>query len=181
MQNLSHDIKLKIKKRIAKEIIILLSGFLLALIIFLLVYPYNWIYESKVRDIEKSIISKQKQADSLYAEFKNIISKNRITGVDKDIPNDISKFSKTQQFHAIVHGTTPVFGMVDMRNTYSKAPIAGGGSYLTDDYKYKILSFEEQKDFGVNVFIIILIILYPLRILYLLIIWSIKTIKQKEN
>lgn len=201
--------KLKAKKRIAKEIIILLCGFVLALIIFLFIYPYNWFYESKTKNIEKLIVLKQKQEDSLHsmdsltillqeyvATANNIAYKGdwsiinskfpELKDYDKQVLKDYVATANNTKYGGdwnVINSKFPEFFAKNIN--YNKAIILQNEiSKLQDakiDVKWNILSSKEQKDFGLKVFFIILLILYPIRFLYILIIWSFKILKQKEN
>jgi hypothetical protein len=61
--------ELKTKKRIAKEILLFLSSVLFSLIIYLLVYPFNWYCSSKSEGIQNLVNSKTLQADSLAFRY----------------------------------------------------------------------------------------------------------------
>lgn len=63
--------QLKTKKRIAKEVLLLLSSGVLTLIIFLLVYPYNWYYSSKSDQVQTLITTKTIQSDSLISQYNS--------------------------------------------------------------------------------------------------------------
>lgn len=212
--------KLKTKKRIAKEIIILLSGFLLSLIIFLLVYPYNWIYESKAKKIQVSIISKKSQADSLdFAYISKLKERNWFfteeskifdsdstvdilwAGLEKIIDNDSLEYKYKNTWNEDQLIFLNKLGFTNATNfknfisnnrltetekvNYKKANIIRKEMVKLIDnkenFEQKLLTFEEQTNIGLKAFILIIIISYPLRFLYLLVIWSFKILRQKEN
>lgn len=57
--------KLKTKKLIAREIILLISCSLLSLFLFVCVYPYNWIFESKSGKLQEKINLKNIEKNNL--------------------------------------------------------------------------------------------------------------------
>lgn len=63
--------QLQTKKRIAKEVLLLLSSGVLALVVFLLVYPYNWYYSSKSKGVQTLISFKTIQSDSLTSKLNS--------------------------------------------------------------------------------------------------------------
>lgn len=63
--------QLKTKKKIAKEVLLLLSSGVIALIIFLLVYLYNWYCNSKSEGLQTLITSKTIQSDSLIKHYNS--------------------------------------------------------------------------------------------------------------
>ena len=57
--------KLKTKKIIAREIILLFSCALLSLLLFACIYPYNWIFEVKSKKLQESITLKKIEIENL--------------------------------------------------------------------------------------------------------------------
>jgi hypothetical protein len=63
--------ELTTKKRIAKEVLLLLSSVVLALFTFMMVYPYNWYCSSKSDEVQKHISALTIQSDSLISQYNS--------------------------------------------------------------------------------------------------------------
>lgn len=109
-----------------------------------------YLYENKWSDILISIINDAGFQNA--EEFKNFIGKNRITEQDMQGKKNASLVGKE------------IVNLKSERNT-----IQG-----------KIISPSEQYNFAYCSLIVILILLYPVRLLFIIFFWSLKTIKQKE-
>ncbi len=214
--------QLKTKKKIAKEVLLFFSGGLLALIIYLLIYPYNWYCSSKYDSIQKVIASKTIQADSLANEY-NLKSKqqqwfydvnskeydvaalgyksyadlwNRIEAIYKSDSIEY-KYSKTWSKELIEVLDKIGFHNVQMFKQFIEknilTQIDKANKSKSDDIKSEILKLDsekyrwelkaftsnEQMKFAIKALIIILIIFYPVRLLFWLIVWSLKTLKER--
>jgi hypothetical protein len=216
--------QLKIKKLIAKEVILILGSMFLTLIIFLLVYPYNLYCKSKLDDISKTItynIVKSKSlssqydiklkqhdwffnenakeydmqaasyndAEKLWEQLENIYNKdsieykyNKVWGKDLIAVIDKIGFHNAQMFKEFI--SKNILSQSDKKNKDISNKLKSEISTLKSTKRMlirKIFTMEEQIWFSIKAFIIILIFLYPIRILYWSFVWSTKTLKQKEE
>ena len=216
--------QLKIKKLIAKEVILILGSMFLTLIIFLLVYPYNLYCKSKLDDISKTItynkvksksLSSQydiklkqhhwffnenakeydmqaasyNDAEKLWEQLENIYNKdsieykyNKVWGKDLIAVLDKIGFHNAQMFKEFI--SKNILSQSDKKNKDISNKLKSEISTLKSTKRMlirKIFTMEEQIWFSIKAFIIILIFLYPIRILYWSFVWSTKTLKQKEE
>jgi hypothetical protein len=215
--------QLKTKKRIAKEVLLLLSSGFLALVIFLLVYPYNWYCSSKSDGVQTLITSKTIQSDSLISQYNSKLKQqqwfyngnlreydvtalgynsyadlwNRIEVIynadsieykysktwSKDLKAVIDKlgFHNSQEFKDFI--AKNILSQADRDNKSKSEDIKSEISKLNSEkriWELKTLTIDEQMRLAIKTFIITFIFLYPIRLLYWLIVWSFKTLKQKS-
>lgn len=213
--------QLKTKKRIAKEILLLLGSGLFTLTIFLFVYPYNWYCSSKSDGVQTIIATKTIQADSLLSQYNQKLKQQKWFYEQNLKEYDVStygyntyddlwkrleviyindsieiKYSKTwgrelvellkkvgfqnaQMFKEFVGKN--IFDQKDKADKLKSDYIQNEIVQLNSEkriWDLKALSINEQRAFAVKAFIGLLIILYPLRFLFWLIVWSFKTLKQ---
>lgn len=214
--------QLKTKKRIAKEVLLLLSSGVLALIIFLLVYPYNWYCSSKSDGVQTLITTKTIQTDSLISQYNSKLKQqqwfydgnlkeydvtalgynsysdlwSRLEAVysadsieykytktwDKDLIVVLDKlgFHNAQEFKQFI--ATNILTQADKDNKSKSDDIKSEISKLNSDkhiWDLKTLTTDEQMWLALKAFIVALVFLYPIRLLFWLIVWSFKTLKQK--
>jgi|GEM_PF-1943578 len=210
------------KRIIAREILLLACSGLLAVIIFLLVYPYNWFYQSKISSVEKNIQNESKIADSLGYSYLSKQKKQNWFFDENAKEGDVSKELNTSNklwilmedllksdsieyrysnvwnktilifLNRIGFNSGKMFKDFIQQNSITekdienkkKAVIIENEIAVLDskknNYENKILSFDEQRVFSLKVFILILIILYPIRLFYLVVLWAIKILKQRN-
>lgn len=190
---------LKTKKKIAKEVLLLLSCAVIALIIFIMVYPYNWYCDYKSESIQTLITSKTIQSDSLNNNFntklKQALRDFVATSNSLKYKTEEELMSKFPEFKGYDIQSLRDFVATANSNKYSeeelfsKFPEFGFGNVkkneilkLTSEkqmWEKKAMTTTEQMEFAIKTLIIALIFLYPIRFLYWLIVWSFKTLKQK--
>ena len=213
--------KLRTKKRIAKEVLLLFAcGILFGLISFS-VYPYNWYYKQKVDEIREHIAfnktiadtccvsfnKKLQQQDWFFNEFVEKFGKlpEKYDTSDKlwsffekksicdSLLHKYDQFSKTTKdklgyfgFNSgialnnfILNNFITVADIKNKEKSNIKRREMQSLELVSRKYKAKIMCQEEHKSFSLIILIIILGLLYPIRFLFLLIWWSIKTVKLK--
>lgn len=214
--------QLKTKKRIAKEVLLFLGSGLLALIIYLLVYPYNWYCSSKSDGVQTLISSKIIQSDSLSSQYNSKIKQQQwfydenlkeydVAAMGYNSYSDLWKrleviynadsieykyskiwdkaliellnkigFQNAQMFKEFVAKNIPT--QTDKINKSKSDELKREITKLNSEkriWELKTMTTDEQMQFAFKAFIFTLIILYPFRFLFWLIIWSLKTLKQK--
>jgi hypothetical protein len=102
--------KLKTKKIIAREFLILTIVLASGIITFLLTFPYNYYQESNEKTIFSEIAIKSKQLDLLYSSAKKNIK------MDEEVIEDLYNRAKSNgynksrnEFIAIIHSDNEVF------------------------------------------------------------------------
>lgn len=194
--------QLKTKKKIAKEIILLFSSGVIALIIFLMVYPYNWYCNSRSEIVQEQITSKTKQ-------FENLDN-----NLDENLKQSLRDFVATANSGRYstedeVFAKFPEFEGYDRQILRDFVATSNSGKYSTEDevfakfpefkipsaqikeifklksekemWESKAWNISEHLDFSFSALLIVLIFLYPIRFLYWLIVWSFKTLMQKDD
>ena len=211
--------QLKTKKKIAREVLLLLSSGIITLIIFLLVYPFNWycnyksesiqtlisfktvesdslvknynsklkqqqwFYEESIKDLKMEYNSSSElwqrleeiyNVDSIVYKYNNTWGKNQITllnklgfGNGKDFKEFIAKNSLTETDKANKLKST------EIKNEILKL------KFEKRSWEFKVKSTDEQMEVAIKGLLIVLFFLYPIRLLYWLIVWSFNTLKQK--
>jgi len=146
----------------------------------------NWFYNEISKDFD---ISEYKTSDENWSRLQEIINRDSLeyqykNTWGKDLVSFLSKlgFKNAIQFKEFILLNS--FTKTE-KTDYNKAiAINDEIKEINSEINNKennLLSFDEQKENGIKSLIIILTIVYPLRFLYLLITWALKTMKQKEN
>ena len=116
--------QLKTKKKIAKEVLLLLSSGIITLIIFLLVYPFNWYCNSKSEGIQTLIISKTIQSDSLVKNYNSKLKQQQwfYEGNIKDFDLEYNSYSELWLRLEVIYNADSI--EYKYNNTWDKNQIA---------------------------------------------------------
>lgn len=256
--------KISTKRIIAKEVIIFISGLAITILSLLLVFPYNYVQDVKIKNLIDQAIQKRKKAEILIKEYRKSIEKlyyqvqpsslymdkekfiliasedtmvfNKVSDiifnepsyksiVYKALKETFLDFNKIENEFIVACSDTAYVKKVylvlkqefsnfdspwtefckcmfidhpgfrnkheydkyirNLRENYIKSIELTKDSKILEfkivTYKSKILTTEEHIEFGVRMALIIIIILFPIRYLYLLTVWSLKILRQKEK
>ena len=217
--------KLKTKKIIAREFLILILVFILGLVFFECVYPYNKLKWHQVEGISATISEKTKIRDSLSNSYKIKMGKrdwfyekfnthydlstdktfderdeiwnrfdnwvmtgkinffwnfkwgeenlNFLKSIGFSDPESIESFVETNRITQI--------DSINYKNALAINPEIKLLLNKKNEIESKILSYNEQIEFGINAVYMNFIILFGVRYLFLSIKWSIHTLKQKQD
>ncbi|GEM_PF-1262200 len=184
----------KTKKQIKKEFILLISCFLFSFILFCCIFPYNWILQSKYRNINKIIEKKNTDKKSLvdaisYMEFlrsdhepNDLVDSIRLKIDCNSLASIKQAVLKPSESNLVDSDFITTLLAKDDDYYYSK--IASLKNINTElehlknekaKYNKSIFSLEKQLSFAFSALLIILIIMFPIRFLYLGIKWALKT------
>lgn len=212
--------KLKTKKLIAREVLLLSGSAILASFIFLSTYPYNWYYQSNSEHIYLSIKAKEKEADSLcrsyddkkkhqdwfYDENKKRYDVTVNFSSPRAMWERIAEIYRTDSIeykyrHVWQKELIDVLNEIGFHNVTDFKKFVSQNLITAEDDSNKVKSNQIKEElsslrriraandqkiidlpgqvrFGFRVFIILLFILYPLRFLFILLRWSLLTLRQ---
>jgi hypothetical protein len=119
-----------------------------------------------------------------YLALKDSIKYNWGKVWDKDIVafNKEIGFSNPDSFHSFIDKNR--ISKIDSSNYYSSLALNSEIALLSkskNDNENKILTYNEQTEFGLNALIIYFIVFFGIRYLFYSIKWSLKTLKQKSE
>jgi|JI10StandDraft_1071094.scaffolds.fasta_scaffold740591_1 hypothetical protein len=116
--------QLKTKKKIAKEVLLLLSSGIITLIIFLLVYPFNWYCNYKSEGIQTLIMSKTIQSDSLIKHYNSKLKQQQwfYEGNIKDFDLEYNSYSELWHRLEVIYNADSI--EYKYINTWDKSQIA---------------------------------------------------------
>ena len=179
---MNKEIELKTKKNIAKEILLFLGSVIFALLIYLLVFPYNNYCISKVKEIDNLVILKTKEFDSLENNSYKELRKE----YEEMLKDDWSEHHK-EEFIKSINRVIASKSISELSPLDKAARLKGNTieneikTLILQKNKIERLIVHKQKWFTLKSFVIILIVLYPLRLLISLVMWSVKTLNQKDK
>jgi hypothetical protein len=147
---------------------------------------HQWFYDEQAKAYD---VSFYENAEFLWHELEEIHHSDSIEYKfnkvwDKVIIEVLNKlgFTNSAEFNEFVSAN--IITQTDMRNFREAKAVREEISNLYKDkrnLRSEILSLDEQINFGYKTLFVILILLYPVRYLFLLVRWSFQTIKQKDE
>jgi hypothetical protein len=160
-KNKRKTMDIKTKKRIAKEFLLLFSSLLIAAFAFFVIYTYNSYCKRQIESAQISINIKSQKMDSLKLKA-HVPLWNETTPISED--------------------ELPIFDSVKVKEKESTiSKLKDEILSLNNDkqtFQHKFTSTSNPQGLTTNFLLILLFILYPIRLLYFAIKWSIKTVKQ---
>ena len=171
----------KNKRKIAKEILYFFFGIFCILVICCFIESKNYFLNNKIESINNNALNLTKQIDSLNTInvlFDKYYSKKLLSNITKmhtegysveDIGNMIDDFSKK-------------FGRKEINLKINKLKLIKSSSLMDcKDYKSKLLNYNEKVKILTYCITIIMGLIYPLRLIYYSLKWSIKTLKNEKS
>ena len=173
---------LRTKKIIAKEIIYLFSGIIILLMIWVIMEIQNVYYQNKVNTYKNEIT--QLQIQMKESVIKPILQPDKLKKLNDNAKIMFESGSSEEDILAMKDAFLKRFGRKHTLNEKIKLDkLKNSEITKNNELKKTYLKILNKDDVSHNIkffSIIIFVLLYPIRIIYILVKWAIKTLKIKN-